>query len=553
MCQHVVNRKRKSRAHAKNIFYPLMSEMEFKNPKVFAVPEEIRRQFDGIEADIDGTFINTREDKPLRANSGPANREFTRLVDDHNETILCYRCGLSALHGLIIKCDYCPLSWHWDCLDPPLSAAPPSRKRWMCPNHADHALRNYRRYKFRKERIVDLTDLPEDSRNGAVVDVIDDDPPWQQEMRDPKVKYRISSSRIRKEFSQNALPCRIESLQSLVSNEPLIDNYQEHCEESENTANAVQPQGSDALSACKDTGSVAEWLQSIVAFQQEVARFVMSITEIKDVLHHDGLNPRNKEPRLKDKLALLSSVAARLLATPESSMESSMESQSELETASKDPITLEKTANGASIDASLSDTSSLQETALSALEELMGCNVDGASVLISESKQEYDNNNSSKCMKQRHDDMLRENRVTTADLLDALNRLLDSWPTEPKTAVSVNGGCGKDKLRVSAEQLLGDGRNKRKVRAMSLDSCNIINRQISKPSKRQKQIDESEDAGSLLPPVDTANDLHNGTVHRKTQELEDSFVLADTRAYSLIGALLKVKGADALLNFLFSD
>ncbi|KAJ1807060.1 hypothetical protein LPJ75_004895, partial [Coemansia sp. RSA 2598] len=192
-CQHVVNRKRKSRAHAKNIFYPLISEMEFKNPMVFAVPEEIRRQFDGIEADVDGTFINTREEKPLRASSGTTGRDFTRLVDENNETILCYRCGLSALHGLIIKCDYCPLSWHWDCLDPPLSAAPPTRKRWMCPNHADHALRHYRRYKFRKERIVDLTGLPEDSRNGAVVDVIDDDPPWQQEMRDPKVKYRISS------------------------------------------------------------------------------------------------------------------------------------------------------------------------------------------------------------------------------------------------------------------------------------------------------------------------------------------------------------------------
>ncbi|KAI7833541.1 hypothetical protein BX661DRAFT_129980, partial [Kickxella alabastrina] len=65
-CAHLVSRKRKSRAHAKNIFYPLLSGMEFENPRVFAVPEDIRRQFDGIEADIDGTFINTRKDKPVR-------------------------------------------------------------------------------------------------------------------------------------------------------------------------------------------------------------------------------------------------------------------------------------------------------------------------------------------------------------------------------------------------------------------------------------------------------------------------------------------------------
>ncbi|KAI8320736.1 hypothetical protein GQ54DRAFT_246405, partial [Martensiomyces pterosporus] len=65
-CAHLATRRRKSRAHAKNIFYPLISDMEFKNPRAFSVPEDIRRQFDGIEADVDGTFVNTREDRPQR-------------------------------------------------------------------------------------------------------------------------------------------------------------------------------------------------------------------------------------------------------------------------------------------------------------------------------------------------------------------------------------------------------------------------------------------------------------------------------------------------------
>ncbi|KAJ2581497.1 hypothetical protein GGH95_002048, partial [Coemansia sp. RSA 1836] len=90
-CQHLVTRKRKSRAHAKNIFYPLISDLEFRNARTFSVPEDIRRQFDGVEADVDGTFINTREERPQRANMGPANRDFTRLVDDHNTPIMCYR------------------------------------------------------------------------------------------------------------------------------------------------------------------------------------------------------------------------------------------------------------------------------------------------------------------------------------------------------------------------------------------------------------------------------------------------------------------------------
>lgn len=38
--------------------------------------------------------------------------------------------------GALLACDYCPLLFHLDCLDPPLTTAP--THRWMCPNHAEH-------------------------------------------------------------------------------------------------------------------------------------------------------------------------------------------------------------------------------------------------------------------------------------------------------------------------------------------------------------------------------------------------------------------------------
>ncbi|KAG9013861.1 hypothetical protein FRB93_000242 [Tulasnella sp. JGI-2019a] len=44
--------------------------------------------------------------------------------------------GLKAM----IPCDYCPLSWHLDCLDPPMVTLPPNHKKWMCPNHAEHVI-----------------------------------------------------------------------------------------------------------------------------------------------------------------------------------------------------------------------------------------------------------------------------------------------------------------------------------------------------------------------------------------------------------------------------
>lgn len=35
----------------------------------------------------------------------------------------------------LIQCDYCPLLYHADCTDPPLSSLP--KERWMCPNHVE--------------------------------------------------------------------------------------------------------------------------------------------------------------------------------------------------------------------------------------------------------------------------------------------------------------------------------------------------------------------------------------------------------------------------------
>src|SRR4029434_7432209 len=47
--------------------------------------------------------------------------------------VCVYRsCRLAPL----VQCDYCPLLFHMDCLDPPLTAMPTGR--WMCPNHVEH-------------------------------------------------------------------------------------------------------------------------------------------------------------------------------------------------------------------------------------------------------------------------------------------------------------------------------------------------------------------------------------------------------------------------------
>jgi hypothetical protein len=62
-----------------------------------------------------------------------------KLKDKAGNAILCHHCGKSAVNGQrIISCDFCPLSWHLDCIGPmPMPNPPPTQKKWMCPAHAD--------------------------------------------------------------------------------------------------------------------------------------------------------------------------------------------------------------------------------------------------------------------------------------------------------------------------------------------------------------------------------------------------------------------------------
>ncbi|GJQ79748.1 hypothetical protein Trydic_g23225 [Trypoxylus dichotomus] len=50
----------------------------------------------------------------------------------------CYICRKSCRVAPLLACDYCPLNFHLDCLDPPLASFPSGR--WMCPNHVEHFL-----------------------------------------------------------------------------------------------------------------------------------------------------------------------------------------------------------------------------------------------------------------------------------------------------------------------------------------------------------------------------------------------------------------------------
>ena len=187
---------------------PVLSQ---HNPKSFQLPADVRTYFKDVATALDGDYINgamVRQVKPNRLGQIEL-RDPYRLKDKNGDAVLCYRCGGTALptesqqHGSsgygtstrsrkaginkarsssvfgdvapsapadhavregtgwrkIVSCDFCPLHWHIDCVDPPMLGMPSNLRKWMCPAHSDHV--NDRRRVARIGAAVPKTeDLP---------------------------------------------------------------------------------------------------------------------------------------------------------------------------------------------------------------------------------------------------------------------------------------------------------------------------------------------------------------------------------------------------------
>ncbi|XP_071448846.1 PHD finger protein 12 [Hetaerina americana] len=103
------------------------------NPKQFELPRDmmINVPFPGtdkVTGKITGRRSSVLKKKPYELDNG--------LVP--LPVRVCYECRKSCRKAPLVACDYCPLLFHQDCLDPPLTALPTGK--WMCPNHAEHFL-----------------------------------------------------------------------------------------------------------------------------------------------------------------------------------------------------------------------------------------------------------------------------------------------------------------------------------------------------------------------------------------------------------------------------
>ncbi|CAL4060416.1 unnamed protein product, partial [Meganyctiphanes norvegica] len=102
------------------------------NPKQFTLPYEMTLP-----------IVFPGEPKPASKTNGKKSNQKKKPYELDNGLVplpakLCFTCRKSCRTGPLIPCDFCPLFFHLDCLDPPLTSPP--MNKWMCPNHPEHFL-----------------------------------------------------------------------------------------------------------------------------------------------------------------------------------------------------------------------------------------------------------------------------------------------------------------------------------------------------------------------------------------------------------------------------
>ncbi|KAG2196504.1 hypothetical protein INT47_012798 [Mucor saturninus] len=144
--QNIEKRKiAKPATSIRGIFENLAKDIAMKNPKAYRLPNDIVNFFKGVASDKLGRYVDTTKVKSVRYRNGlPDRPDYHQLTDRNGKFRLCYYCRKTALKKPMVSCDFCPLYWHLDCLNPPLAIPPNPAKKWRCPNHIENFIKTPR-------------------------------------------------------------------------------------------------------------------------------------------------------------------------------------------------------------------------------------------------------------------------------------------------------------------------------------------------------------------------------------------------------------------------
>ncbi|KAI5642217.1 PHD finger protein 12 MRG binding domain-containing protein [Phthorimaea operculella] len=102
----------------------LVKAAKIMNPRQFELPREMR---------VPCPFPGTDKEGTKNGTTALVTVDSSGCVPLPAKT--CFVCSGTCKMAPLLQCDYCPLLFHQDCLDPPLTALPTGR--WMCPNHVE--------------------------------------------------------------------------------------------------------------------------------------------------------------------------------------------------------------------------------------------------------------------------------------------------------------------------------------------------------------------------------------------------------------------------------
>ena len=179
---------------------------------------------------------------------------------------LCYQCSKSCRKAPLIQCDYCPLLFHADCLDPPLTCLPTGR--WMCPNHSQPVV---------EQKLLDSVNLSQriklwDHFSGHISQdtikleflkkVHRKTPPFRTKVEIPLTPRVVIPEAIKKMYKTR--PSLLPNINQFsynpkTSNDLISNNFEINCKFERPT-----------------TEQQNEWLSSLIAFQSSVAQHMSS-------------------------------------------------------------------------------------------------------------------------------------------------------------------------------------------------------------------------------------------------------------------------------------
>jgi len=125
----------------KSAYNSLASDAAKVNPTQFSIPTNVGASVSlpGMAKPKPAQLLAMRGRagiKAKRAYHEIDNNGLVQLARMTSESLrLCHACDTSSRTHQLIACDFCPLYFHQDCLDPPLTN-PPTAK-WMCPAHPE--------------------------------------------------------------------------------------------------------------------------------------------------------------------------------------------------------------------------------------------------------------------------------------------------------------------------------------------------------------------------------------------------------------------------------